>query len=283
MIRYVVILGTILFSSVLAFAPPASAQKPGLEVPLVTPGPGWKPCPRCENDAHIAEDRKKVNVDTRQFDHHDLSGIWGNYGMPVDPKTRPPFTPYGEKLNEDLKKKETNRFGANDLVNDPLGICDPLGYPRAMGYNYGFEFFQAPDRVFQFFELSHTWRTIWTDGRKLPSDPPIDRFMGYAVGHWEGDTFVVESSGYDDRTLLGGDGAHPLFAHSSEMRLVEHYKRLDYGMLEVEMTLVDPKILTAPWTTTGKIELHPAAEIGEDYCVPSDSISFNNRNTVPAY
>jgi hypothetical protein len=281
--RYLVILGVIFSLFVVAFAPPGSAQRPGLEVPLVTPGPGWKPCPRCENDAHIAEERRNANVDTRPFDHHDLSGVWGDYGLPQDAKTRPPFTPYGEKLYEETKKKVIPRGGVNDLVHDPLGTCDPMGYARNLGYNYGFEFVQVPDRVFQFFELSHTWRTVWTDGRKLPTDPPIDRFMGYAVGHWEGDTFVVESNGYDDRTLLGGDGVQPIVPHTSEMRIVEHYKRLNYGLLEISMTIIDPKVLTAPWTTAGRIELHPGAEISEYFCVPSDSVDFNNRNTIPSY
>ncbi len=280
--RHIVIPGFVLLAAGLASGSAAWAQKPGLEVPLITPGPGWKPCPRCENEAHVAEDRRKANVDTRPFDRHDLSGVWGDNGVPQDPKTRPAFTPYGEKLYEEMKKKVTPK-GVDDALNDPIGICDPIGYPRAFGYNYGFEFIQVPNRVFQFFEWSHTWRTIWTDGRKLPPDPPIDRFMGYAVGRWEGDIFVVESNGYDDRTLLGGDAAHPIFPHTAEMRVVEHYKRLNYGLLEFSLTVIDPKVFTAPWTTTGRITLHPNAEISEYFCAPSDSIDFNNRNTIPAY
>ena len=74
---------------------------------MVTPGPGWKACPHCENEAYKKEDRKKANVDTRPFDAHDLSGIWsGNpndlevNGNPLDTKTVPPLTPYGQKLME---------------------------------------------------------------------------------------------------------------------------------------------------------------------------------------
>src|SRR5438128_1178782 len=75
-------------------------------------------------------------------------------------------------------------------------------------------------RVLQFFEYDHVWRTIYTDGRKLPTgvDP---RWYGYAVGHWEGDTLVIESAGFDDRTWLDADG-HP---HSDQMRLLERYRR----------------------------------------------------------
>lgn len=144
------------------------------------------------------------------------------------------------------------------------------------------EFVQLPGRTFQFFEWSHTWRTIWTDGRKLPPDPPIERFLGFAVGHWDGDTFVIEGSGYDERALIGADAVHPVYPHSAEMRVVENYKRVNYGLLQVSLTIIDPKVYMAPWTTTGTITLRPNAEIGEDFCVPSDAIDFNNRNTIPS-
>jgi hypothetical protein len=280
--RNVAIASVVLLAALLAFGPAASAQKPGMEVPLITPGPGWKTCPRCENDAHIADDRKKADVDTHKFDPHDISGVWGDNGIELNLKTLPPFTPYGQKLNEETVKRIRPK-GTGDGLNDPIGICDPQGYPRAFGYNYGMEFVQLPGRVFQFFEWSHTWRTIWTDGRKLPPNPPISRFLGYAVGRWDGDTFVVEGSGYDERTLIGADAAHPVYPHSDEMRVVENYKRPNYGLLQVSLTIIDPKIYTAPWTTTGTITLRPNAEIAEDFCVPSDAIDFNNRNTIPAY
>ena len=80
-------------------------------------------------------------------------------------------------------------------------ICDPLGFPRWLNYNYGMEFANLPGRTLQFFEAYHTYRTIWTDGRALPKDPE-PRWMGYSIGRWDGDTFIVESTGYDDRSWL---------------------------------------------------------------------------------
>jgi hypothetical protein len=137
----------------------------------------------------------------------------------------------------------------------------------------------------QFFEWGHTWRDIWTDGRKLPANPPIPRYLGYAVGRWEGNTFVVESDGYDNRNLsqpgpvaTGAPGGYP---HSDEMRIEERYKRLNYGLLQVTLTITDPKVYTAPWTTIGTITLIPDTEMGESFCVPSDSIHFNETNTIP--
>jgi hypothetical protein len=277
--RKFTIVSIALITALFGSSPAARAQKSGLEVPLVAPGPGWKTCPRCENEAHVADDRKKANVDTHPFDKHDISGVWGDNGVELDLKTLPPFTPYGQKLYDATKSASPDWNS-----KDPMAVCDPLGYPRAFAYNYGMEFIQLPDRTLQFFELSHTWRTIWTDGRKLPPHPPILRFMGYSIGHWEGDTFMVESSGYDDRSWVSEDrrGRRNGFPHTSDMRVAESYKRLDYGKLQAKLTVIDPKVYTQPWTTTGIATLRPNAELGEYMCVPSDSIDFDNRNTRPA-
>src|SRR5581483_4157154 len=95
--RKIAILGSTLLT-ILAIQPCVFAQQPGLDVPLVTPGAGWKPCPRCENPAHIADERKKMNVDTHPFDPHDLSGVWGYEGVKLNVKVRPAFTSEGQKM-----------------------------------------------------------------------------------------------------------------------------------------------------------------------------------------
>jgi hypothetical protein len=301
--RTVAIVSLVVLATLLTLARAASAQqgaagqtagatppRPGLEVPLVTPGPGWKACPHCENEAYKAEDRKKANVDTHPFNTHDLSGIWsGNpkdlevNGTPLDMTAVPSFTPYGHKLWE-ANQSDSPQWNSKDPVN----ICDPMGWPRWITYNFGFQFVVLPDRVLQFIEWGHTWRDIWTDGRKLPPDPPIPRYLGYAVGRWEGDTFIVESDGYDDRSWLattpvqrtGAErpGGYP---HSDEMRIEERYKRISYGSLQMTLTVVDPKVYTAPWTTTGTVTLIPNTELAEHFCVPSDSINFNKESTIP--
>ena len=269
-------------ATVRAQQPAPTVPHPGLEVPLITPGPGWKTCPRCENEAHIAADRAAANVDTHPFDKHDLSGVWGDNGIPVDFKGRPPFTPEGQKMYDALAKELDQPNDHTVAAKDTLLICDPMGTIRAFGYNYGMEFVPVPGRVFQFFEWSHTWRTIWTDGRKLPPNPPITRFFGYSVGRWDGDTFVVESNGYEDGTLIGADATKPVFPHSPDMKVEEDYKRLDYGKLQATITITDPRVYTRPWTTTGIATLRPNAEIGEYFCVPSDSIDFNTKQTDAA-
>ena len=270
-----------------AQAPNPEPAKPAA-IPSVPPPPGWKSCPRCQND----EDRRQANiqykVEGRRFNARDLSGVWGYQGIGTTFRTPPPFTPSGKQrfeatlgaknaAGEPLHSKDTSGEGTGSQIN-----CDPKGWPRLHTYNYGFEFIVLPDRVMQFFELTHTWRTIWTDGRKLPASPPELHWMGWNVGRWEGDTFVVESTGYDDRSWLTDtrpDGGWP---HSDEMWIVERWRRVNYGTLEVQMTINDPKTYTEPWVTPrATISLVPGAELWEEFCVPSDYNAFNNDVFLP--
>jgi hypothetical protein len=159
-------------------------------------------------------------------------------------------------------------------------LCDPLGYPRAFTYNYGLEFAVMPDRVLQFFEWGHTWRTIWTDGRPLPAEPPQPRFYGYSVGRWEGNTFVIESNGYEQSTWLDQDRRTSArgFPHSEDMRVVERWTRTSYGTMEAEITIIDPKVYTRPWTTSAvPHDFRPDTELWEYACAPSFSDFYNTR------
>ena len=240
----------------------------------LVPGPGWKTCPRCTNNKQFEAANAQYKVEGHPFDPHDLSGVWGNNGVELDVKNVPPFTPQGEQMFEVTRSEIPTTNSKDGML-----ICDPLGYPRWFAYNYGFQFVMLPDRVLQFFEWGHTWRDIWTDGRKLPDDPPQPRWMGYAVGRWEGDTFVVEGNGYDDRSWISEDRRNRIrgFPHTDEMRTIERYRRTSYGTLEAEMTITDPKVFTRPWTTKDTIELRPNAELWEYFCVPSESDEYNKR------
>jgi hypothetical protein len=262
-------------------------------LPSIQPPPGWKSCPRCQNN----EDRRKARVENKveghAFDPHNLSGVWGYDGVGGDRgptfRTPPPLTEWGKQRQletvgaknargEPMHSKDTSGLGGGAPVN-----CDPMGYPRLYTYNYGFEFLQLPDRTLQFFELNHTWRTIWTDGRKLPENPPEPHWLGWNIGHWDGDTFVVESTGFDERSWIDGvepDGGWP---HSDQMRVVERYRRVNYGTLEVQLTVTDPKTYTQPWVTKlSTIPLVSGTELWENFCVPSDYNTFTNDVYLPA-
>jgi hypothetical protein len=126
--------------------------------------------------------------------------------------------------------------------NDPLFQCDPSGYPRNLDYT-NLKFVKLADEFVQFFERDRIFRDLWTDGRKLPGPEAKPRWYGYATAHWDGDTLVVESSGYDPRTWIDPYGS----IHSDQMRIEERYRRVDHDTLEMSMTLTDPKTYTGVW------------------------------------
>ena len=262
---------------VLACSPMVLAQSSSSPYPE-----GWPPCPRCQSGPERAAARKQADAQNRKVDPKDISGVWGNNGMELS-IVPPPFTAKGKELYDATRAEETPEGLAISNSKDGMLICDPLGYPRLFAYNYGFEFVVLPNRVVQFFEFGHTWRDIWTDGRKLPVDPPQPRWMGYAVGRWEGDTFVVESNGYDDRSWIQEDRRDRRwgFPHSDQMTITERYRRTSYGTLDASLTITDPVIFKKPWTTSGTIQLSPGTEIWEYMCVVTESEAYNNDKLRP--
>jgi len=212
----------------------------------------------------------------------DLNGVWNRGGgLRTLSGTPPPMTPAGQ-AEYDANKPSYNlaskpRAVPPALGNDPAGSCDPLGLVRSLFAFRPVELVVTSNRVFQFFEWNHMWRTIWTDGRKLPEDPD-PKWFGYSVGRWEGDTLVVESIGLDDRTWLDQYG-HPF---SEAMRVQERWRRVN-NTLELNMTVTDPQTYTRPWVSDKIIwTLRPNEEIREEICAPLDETYFNERVRNPA-
>jgi hypothetical protein len=213
------------------------------------------------------------------FEPHDFSGVWRvrqRAGEALS-TTAPPMTPWAQTRYDAAKPGIGPR--TQPLGNDPIMICDPVGFPRILLFNaYPLEIIQLPDRIIQFFDFFYTHRTIWTDGRGLPKDPEPS-WYGYSVGKWDGDTLVVESSGFNDRSWLDEDG-HP---HSSDMRIEERYKRVDHDTIELTMTLTDPKAYAKPWMSETKtLVSDPKEEIREDVCVTSDEEKYREEVREPA-
>jgi len=261
---------------ILAVSPVESAQ--------TSQAPNWLPCPQCMSNAATAEAR--AETENLPFNARDLSGVWGpkprnDRQLSVPP---PALTPSGQEKYDATRAEETPDGQNISNSNDPILICDPMGWPRLFTYNYGFEFVQLPDRMFQFFEWGHAWRTVWTDGRSLPEDPD-PRWLGYAVGMWEGDTFVIESNGYDERSWVTENRQDRRFGypHTEEMRLEERYRRVSHNEIEATLRVTDPQTYTEPWVTTSSIFLTPGSEIGEYFCVPSDSEAYNNQILLPSH
>jgi hypothetical protein len=164
--------------------------------------------------------------------------------------------------------------------NDPALYCYPDGFPKILTSPEPFEIISMPGRVVMFFEKDHGWRQIWTDGRKLPDDPPELRYDGYSVGHWETDTFVVESTGFNDKLWLDYYGD----PHSDAMRLTERYQRLDHDTLSITVTIDDPKTYTKPWVGQPKLyTLKPNWEIAEWYCTLDDENQYDNKIRLPTF
>jgi len=217
-------------------------------------------------------------------DSRDLSGIWmvrGTYRVFNEELSveRPAvFTAWGQAQFDSHKTSRGPRAVVPALGNDPIGVCDPMGVPRILLYDTPTEFVQAPGRIIQFFERSHKWRTIWMDGRPHPThEEPA--YHGYALGKWDGDTLVVESTGFDERAWLDQYGS----PHSESMRLTERWHRVNRETIELNMTIQDPKTYTKTLLSgTKTFKLQPGAEILEAHCVPSEELSFNRRIRNPA-
>jgi hypothetical protein len=227
---------------------------------------------------------------TQAFDPHDLTGIWvrgkaprGNAPLSGD---RPPMTPWGQaKFNAVRGSFTYSRspgiappIAPEKEWNDPMLQCEPAGYPRVMLQIFAplMRFIQTSNEVVEFFEWGHTWRDIWTDGRK-PLENPEPAFYGYSVGHWDGDAFVVDSNGFTDRTWTDPLGS----PHSDQMTLHETFRRVDHDHLELIIILTDPKTYTKPWVSdkllfdwAPKSPRSENEELREDFCIYSDQTNF---------
>ena len=186
----------------------------------------------------------------------------------------PPLTDWGKAKFEATKPSYGPRSVPPGLGNDTVSTCDPMGYPRDL-YEANlrpFEIIQTPDRMLIHMQYHEIWRQVWTDGRDLPKDPD-PAWMGYSIGKWDGDTFVITSTGYDERTWLDHLG-NP---HSDQMVLVERWKHPDANTLTLDMTITDPKTYTAPWVGDTITFVRAKAAIFEELCVPSEEEHFNDR------
>ena len=118
-----------------------------------------------------------------------------------------------------------------------------------------------PGLMVQLYEVLNNWRVIHLDGRPLPKDPE-PTWLGYSIGTWEGETLVVHSAGFNDKTWLDGSG-HP---HSDAMHLVERFTRRDIGHMDIEITIDDPKAYTKRITYTQRQQLLPDTDLIEYIC-----------------
>jgi hypothetical protein len=225
---------------------------------------------------------------------HDISGIWdpGNGGiqalgpgaMPEDgkPEHQPPYTPLGLEVLNARKPSNGVRSVLPADTNDPVVYCDPQGMPREDLYELRTtQILQTPQSVVLLYQFGKIWRVVWTDGRDLPKDPE-PRWFGYSVGKWEDDyTFVVQTSGIDEKTWVDRAGR----PHSGDLRVEERFHRVDHDSLELTVTIDDPKMYTKPWVALDKLRFKlrpPNFDVREMLCSPSEFAEYNKVIGNPA-
>jgi len=198
------------------------------------------------------------------------------------PTEEAPFTAAGQAAFDKNIPSYGRRITAPRIGNDPQGMCDPWGVPRMLngqvaGPHSTLEILVTPGRTFMFSAWHHDYRVVYTDGRKLPNKDEIEpKWNGYSIGAWEGDTFVVKSIGFDERTWLDHNG----YPHTEDMQLEERYRKVDADTLEMDETIIDPEYYSKPFKSDHKKwKLMKGAEKAWDeqiYCVPSEEFKFNN-------
>jgi hypothetical protein len=147
--------------------------------------------------------------------------------------------------------------------NNPADVCVGIpGIPVAGLLSEPIKIVQSARLAVIMYEAGNSHRQIYTDGRALPKEFSLPAWLGYSVGHWERDTLVVETAGFNDKAPLDMMG-HP---HSEALRVTERYRRRDFGHLEVEMTLDDPEMYTKPFTIKVPHDLLADSDIFESFC-----------------
>jgi hypothetical protein len=202
----------------------------------------------------------------------DLSGIWQPAADATDPAggvegiTGPRYLINILRDSPDVVMQPEaaavfKQRQANKLRDNPMIKCLPGGLPRMNTYTHPYKIVQIPGLIVVLYESQTMFRQIFMDGRALPVDPE-PAWMGYSVGRWDGDVLVVESSGFNGKTWPDGLG-HPL---SDAMTLTERFRRRDFGHMDVEVIINDPKSYTRPVRYVQPQVLQPDTELIEYIC-----------------
>jgi hypothetical protein len=173
-----------------------------------------------------------------------------------------PFTPEGAAI---FKKYDAGKF-------DYTGRCLPMGLTREVNSPFPIQIVQSNKEVVFLFEAWNVFHVVPIDGKPhIPDLPP--NWMGLSVGRWEGDTLVIETDHFNDKSNLDTIG-HP---HSDQLRVVQRYTRTDATHISHEMTITDPRIFTKPWKNVRTFTLRPDWEIMEYACTE------NNKDFVEGH
>jgi len=173
-----------------------------------------------------------------------------------------PFQPWAA----DLVKQRM----ADNSKDNPDAHCLPMGFMQFHTHSQPRKIIQTPGLILIVYEANSGLRQIFTDGRKLPGKDVQPWWYGYSVGRWDGDTLVVESTGFIDNIWLDVRGS-PM---TSAARVTERFRRPNFGNLEIEVTVDDPKAYTKPWTVKLNQRLYPDTELIEFICEDRDATHY---------
>ncbi len=193
----------------------------------------------------------------------DWTGIWevdwANKRGIRTPRPQMKLTPdYQKKLDA---FRAAQKQGEN--VQSEAANCVPPGLPGIMTQPYPIEFLYQPGKVVMLIEAYMQFRMVHTDGRKHPEDPDLT-YMGHSIGHWEGDTLVIDSVGFTTSTQIASG-----VPHSDQLRVVERIRRVSPDWMEIQTTLTDPVVLAEPYTITTSYR-HLTDELREYICLENN-------------
>jgi hypothetical protein len=205
--------------------------------------------------------------------HPDLSGVWSPLLNPVIPEGvvirtgvylgldlqawRPgaapiPMTPWAQAIFDERSR--------NFSKGNPSSSCLPHGISEAMMID-SFKIVQHSGVTLILYEEFARFRQIFADGRTHPAEMN-PAWLGYSIGKWDGGAFVVDTRGFNDRSWLDFAG-HP---HSEQLRVIERFRRTDFGHMQLELTFEDPVAYSAPWSAALNFQLMPDTDLIENIC-----------------
>jgi hypothetical protein len=197
----------------------------------------------------------------------DFSGVWfiDEYKRTILPNEDPPLQPWAEAFFK--QRIYDNTHHDPDVGVDPTERCIPPGIPRTMFQPFPWEIVQARDRIVIIYEYQSLVRQIFMDGRRHPSDLE-PTYMGHAIGKFEGDTLIIDTVGFNDKTWLDPRG----LPHTDALHVIERMRRVNHDTLEDRYTIDDSKAYTKPWTATRIFKLKPEWQIKEYVCEENNTV-----------
>jgi hypothetical protein len=197
----------------------------------------------------------------------DLSGVWepnGNkYVRDIAADLKPgdvPFQPWAKALYE-------QRIDGSHSREDPDANCLPQGVPKINAAPAPWRIVQTPGYIVIVYEAFNLWRQVFLD-RRQPARDLNPTWMGYSTGRWEGDTLVIDTRGFNGKAWLDQLGK----PSTEALHVIERFRRKDFGHMDIQITIDDPRAYTQPWTVKQDAHLLPDSELLEFIC------NENNRD-----